>query len=142
MNEFTSPLSALGGAGIGWFTPYVSFLKQPLTRLPGGNPGEAAAHVIDIVTQLVIEAVGKIVPIMSQAMARAAATFGQSIVEAIPVCVQIAVEHGQKILAELAVLLSSTGTRDMAVREESAAQPITLIPATIGPDQAPPARRC
>jgi hypothetical protein len=33
-----SPLSTLGGAGLGWLTPFVSFLEEPLNQLRG-NPG-------------------------------------------------------------------------------------------------------
>ncbi|MCT2582347.1 WXG100 family type VII secretion target [Actinophytocola gossypii] len=69
--------------------------------------GEVVAQVVDIVTRLVAEAVGKIVPIMTQAVAAAPATFGQSIVAAIPQCVGIAVDYGQRILGKLAALLAS-----------------------------------
>jgi uncharacterized protein YukE len=177
LGSAASPLSALGGAGLGWFTQFVSFLEEPLGQLRG-NPGsvsssaqgfdgagqqvaslarsyrqstgtetsdwsgsaasayrnsgaqhadgiaalgqasttvasaiagagEVVAQAIEIVTQLVTEAVAKIIPIMTQAVAAAPATFGQSIAAAIPQCVQIAVEYGQKILEKLAALLAS-----------------------------------
>lgn len=177
LGSSSSPLSALGGAGLGWFTPYVSFLEQPLSQLRG-NPGsvssssqdfhgagqdisalarsyrestgaqtsgwsgqaasdyrgagarsadgiealgqasttvasaiagagEVVAQAVEAVTQLITEALGKIIPIMSKAVAEAPATFGQSIAVAIPECVAIAVEYGQKILAKLAALLAS-----------------------------------
>jgi hypothetical protein len=44
---------------------------------------------------------------MTQAMARAAETFGQSVVEAIPPCVGIAVEYAARIAAKLAALVAS-----------------------------------
>ncbi|ALG08636.1 WXG100 family type VII secretion target [Kibdelosporangium phytohabitans] len=173
----SSPLSALSGAGLGWFTPYVSFLAEPFNQLRG-NPGsvssgaqdfqdagqrvsslassyrdstgsqtgtwtgssasayrdagsqhadgisalgqagttvagaiaaagEVVGQVIEVITQLATEAIGQIVPIMTQAVAAAPSTFGQSIVAAIPQCVQIAVDCGQKILGKLAALLAS-----------------------------------
>ncbi|MFJ8910887.1 hypothetical protein [Amycolatopsis sp. NPDC102389] len=69
--------------------------------------GEVVAQAVDIVTRLITEAVGKIVPIMTRAIAAAPATFGASIAEAIPECVAIAVEHGGRIAAKLAELLAS-----------------------------------
>jgi uncharacterized protein YukE len=171
------PLSALDSAGIGFLTPMISFIEEPLEQLRG-NPdavssgsgefdgagrgatsvaeeyrssagtqtsewsgqaaadyqqtgtelidgilsiaetsltqakalmgaGEVVAQVVDTVTRLVTEAVGKIVPIMSEAIAAAPATFGQSIAAAIPQCVQIAVDYGGQIATKLAGLLSS-----------------------------------
>ena len=172
-----SPLSALAGAGLDWFTPFVAFLEEPLDQLRGdpgpvtssardfggagqeitalarsyrdatgaqtsgwsggaaadyrdagarhadgiaalgqasgtvasaiAGAGEVVGQAVEAVTQLIAEAAGKIIPIMSEAVAAAPATFGQSIAEAIPVCVQIAVEYGQKILAKLGALLAS-----------------------------------
>ncbi|WP_394618133.1 hypothetical protein JNUCC0626_03235 [Lentzea sp. JNUCC 0626] len=69
--------------------------------------GEVVAQVVAEVTRLITEAVGKIVPIMTQALATAAATFGQSVAMAIPQCVQIAVECGGRIAAKLGELLAS-----------------------------------
>jgi len=69
--------------------------------------GQLVAQAIAEVTELIAEAVGQIVPIMTQAMARAGETFGQSVVEAIPPCVGIAVEYAAKIAAKLAALLAS-----------------------------------
>ncbi|MET9231638.1 hypothetical protein [Lentzea sp. NPDC003310] len=69
--------------------------------------GEVVAQVVAEVTRLITEAVGKIVPIMTQAIASAAVTFGQSIAVAIPQCVQIAVECGGQIAAKLGELLAS-----------------------------------
>ncbi|WP_434443006.1 WXG100 family type VII secretion target [Lentzea sp. E54] len=171
------PLQALDSAGVGFLTPMVSFLEEPLNQLRG-NPdgvqrgagefqdagkaattlaedyqrksgsetsgwtgesaesyaktgqelvdgvlsvaetaltnatalikaGEVVAQVVAEVTRLITEAVGKIVPIMTQAIAAAAATFGQSIAVAIPQCVQIAVECGVQIAAKLGELLAS-----------------------------------
>ncbi|UVS78767.1 hypothetical protein Actkin_02503 [Actinokineospora sp. UTMC 2448] len=68
---------------------------------------EVVAQVVGIVSGLVAEAVGRMAPIMSQAVAAAPVTFGQSIVAAIPQCVQIAVDYGQRIAGKLAALLSS-----------------------------------
>ncbi|ONI75134.1 hypothetical protein ALI144C_41030 [Actinosynnema sp. ALI-1.44] len=177
LGSSTSPLSSLSGAGLGWFTPYVSFLEEPFNQLRG-NPGsvssgaqefqdagqsvsslassyrdatgsqtgtwtgsaassyrdtgsqaadgisalgeagstvagaiaaagEVVGQAVEAITALATEAIGKIVPIMTQAVAAAPSTFGQSIVAAIPQCVQIAVDCGQKILAKLAALLTS-----------------------------------
>ncbi|MFD4668990.1 hypothetical protein ACFWNN_04595 [Lentzea sp. NPDC058450] len=171
------PLQALDGAGVGFLTPMISFLEEPLGQL-SGNPdavqqgaaefqnagkaataladdygakagqetdswtgasaddyaktgkelidgvlsvaetaltnasalikaGEVVAQVVAEVTRLITEAVGKIVPIMTQALAAAAATFGQSVAVAIPQCVQIAVECGGQIAAKLGELLAS-----------------------------------
>lgn len=173
----TSPMSGLDSAGLGWLTPFISFLEEPLNQLRG-NPGpvesgsgeydragqdvtaaadtyrkstvketedwsggagegyretgsqyadgltalgegsstvasaltgagEVVAQVVQIVTGIVAEAVGKIVPIMTEAVAQAAVTFGASIAAAIPQCVQIAVEAGGQIAGKLAALLSS-----------------------------------
>ncbi|WP_232285349.1 WXG100 family type VII secretion target [Saccharomonospora xinjiangensis] len=69
--------------------------------------GEVVAQVADIVTRLITEAVGKIVPIMTEATAAAPATFGMSIAQAIPQCVAIAVDYAGQIAAKLAALLAS-----------------------------------
>ncbi|CAM3186867.1 hypothetical protein SAXI111661_21855 [Saccharomonospora xinjiangensis] len=69
--------------------------------------GEVVAQVADIVTRLITEAVGKIVPIMTEAIAAAPATFGMSIAQAIPQCVAIAVDYAGQIAAKLAALLAS-----------------------------------
>ncbi|MGB3438387.1 MAG: hypothetical protein WBA97_06495 [Actinophytocola sp.] len=69
--------------------------------------GQVVAQAIAEVTQLIAEAVAQIVPIMTQAVARAGETFGQSVVEAIPPCVGIAVEYALRIAAKLAALLAS-----------------------------------
>jgi uncharacterized protein YukE len=69
--------------------------------------GQVVAQAIAEVTELIAEAVAQIVPIMTQAMARAGETFGQSVVEAIPPCVGIAVEYAMRIAAKLAALLAS-----------------------------------
>jgi uncharacterized protein YukE len=69
--------------------------------------GQVVAQAIAEVTELIAEAVAQIVPIMTQAMARAGETFGQSVVEAIPPCVGIAVEYALRIAAKLAALVAS-----------------------------------
>lgn len=69
--------------------------------------GQVVAQAIAEVTELIAEAVAQIVPIMTQAVARAGETFGQSIVEAIPPCVGIAVEYALRIAAKLAALMAS-----------------------------------
>ncbi|MGB3444785.1 MAG: hypothetical protein WBA97_39110 [Actinophytocola sp.] len=69
--------------------------------------GQVVAQAIAEVTELIAEAVSQIVPIMTQAIARAGETFGQSVVEAIPPCVAIAVEYALRIAAKLAALLAS-----------------------------------
>lgn len=173
-----NPLSGLAAAGLAWFTPFVSFLGEPLTQLQGGNAasvtsgaqdfgtagqdiagvagsyraatgaqtshwsgaaasdyrdagaqhadgiaglgqgsttvgsaiigaGQVVAQAIAEVTELIAEAVAQIVPIMTQAVARAPETFGQSVVEAIPPCVGIAVEYALRIAAKLAALVAS-----------------------------------
>lgn len=171
------PLQALDSAGVGFLTPMISFLEEPLNQLRGNpdgvqqgagefeNAGKAAttlagdyrdkaasetsgwsgqsatdyaktgkelvdgvlsvaetaltnatamikagqvvAQVVAEVTRLITEAIGKIVPIMTQAIAAAPATFGQSIAVAIPQCVQIAVDCGVQIAAKLGELLAS-----------------------------------
>jgi uncharacterized protein YukE len=69
--------------------------------------GQVVAQAIAEVTELIAEAVAQIVPIMTQAVARAGETFGQSVVEAIPPCVGIAVEYALRIAAKLAALVAS-----------------------------------
>ncbi|TDP95008.1 WXG100 family type VII secretion target [Labedaea rhizosphaerae] len=69
--------------------------------------GEVVGQAVDIITQLGGEAIGQIVPIMSQAVAAAPLTGGQSIAAAIPQCVAIATNYGQQMLAKLAALLAS-----------------------------------
>ncbi len=69
--------------------------------------GQVVAQAIAEVTELIAEAVAQIVPIMTQAIARAGETFGQSVVEAIPPCVGIAVEYALRIAAKLAALVAS-----------------------------------
>ncbi len=69
--------------------------------------GQVVAQAIAEVTELIAEAVAQIVPILTQAMARAGETFGQSVVEAIPPCVGIAVEYALRIAAKLAALMAS-----------------------------------
>lgn len=172
-----SPLSTLDSSGMGFLTPMVSFLDEPLGQLRG-NPGsvsssagefdgaakdaqgvageykstagsqtsqwsgqaktdytktgtelidgilsiaetsltsaksmigagEVISQVVTTVTQLIGEAVGKIVPIMSKAIAEAPATFGQSIAAAIPQCVGIATDYAGRIAGKLGALLSS-----------------------------------
>lgn len=171
------PLQALDSAGVGFLTPMISFLEEPLNQLKGDpdgvqqgagdlgkasesatsvaqdyqdraksetsgwsgqsatdyakagmelvdgvlsvaetalgtataliKAGEVVAQVVAEVTRLITEAVGQIVPIMTQAIAMAAATFGGSIAEAIPRCVQIAVDYGARIAAKLGELLAS-----------------------------------
>jgi hypothetical protein len=69
--------------------------------------GQVVAQAIAEITELIAEAVAQIVPIMTQAVARAGETFGQSVVEAIPPCVGIAVEYALRIAAKLAALVAS-----------------------------------
>ncbi|MCG8918119.1 hypothetical protein L6E12_20260 [Actinokineospora sp. PR83] len=69
--------------------------------------GQVVAQAIAEVTELIAEAVAQIVPILTQAIARAGETFGQSVVEAIPPCVGIAVEYALRIAAKLAALVAS-----------------------------------
>jgi hypothetical protein len=69
--------------------------------------GQVVAQAVAEVTELIAEAVAQIVPIMTQAVARAGETFGQSVVEAIPPCVGIAVEYALRIAAKLAALVAS-----------------------------------
>jgi len=69
--------------------------------------GQVVAQAIAEVTELIAEAVSEIVPIMTQAIARAGETFGQSVVEAIPPCVGIAVTYALRIAAKLAALVAS-----------------------------------
>jgi hypothetical protein len=69
--------------------------------------GQVVAQAIAEVTELIAEAVSEIVPIMTQAVARAGETFGQSVVEAIPPCVGIAVTYALRIAAKLAALVAS-----------------------------------
>jgi hypothetical protein len=69
--------------------------------------GQVVAQAISDITELIGEAVAQIVPIMTQAIARAQQTMGESVVEAIPPCVGIAVEYAMKIMAKLAALMAS-----------------------------------
>lgn len=171
------PLSVLDSSGMGFLTPMVSFLEEPLGQLRGDpssvssgagefneagqngtavaeeyratageqtsewsgqaatdylskgieladgilsiaetsltsakalmGAGEVVAQVAGTVTQLITEATGKIVPIMSEAIAAAPATFGQSIAAAIPQCVQIATDYAGRIAGKMGELLSS-----------------------------------
>ncbi|MFD8495216.1 hypothetical protein [Amycolatopsis sp. NPDC059657] len=70
--------------------------------------GQVVARVTELVTGLITEAAGKIIPIMTQAVAAAPATFGASVAAAIPQIVQIAVEYGQKIAEKMGTLLASS----------------------------------
>lgn len=171
------PLQGLDSAGVGFLTPMISFLEEPLNQLKGDpdgvqqgagdfekaskaatslaqdyqdkagsetsgwsgqsatdyaktgkelvdgvlsvaetaltnataliKAGQVVAQVVAEVTRLITEAVGKIVPIMTEAIAAAPVTFGQSIAVAIPQCVQIAVDCGVQIAAKLGELLAS-----------------------------------
>ncbi|GAA4428940.1 WXG100 family type VII secretion target [Actinokineospora soli] len=87
----------------------LSALGEGSSTVAGAISGaaEVVGQVVGIVTGLVAEAIGRIVPIMTQAVAAAPVTFGQSIAAAIPQCVQIAVDYGQRIAGQLAALLSS-----------------------------------
>jgi hypothetical protein len=178
LGSTSDPLSGLASAGLGWFTPLVSFLSDGLGQLQGGNPasvtsgsqdfsgagqnitslagsygdsttaqtanwtgtaatdyrtagaqhatgvaglgtasttvgssiigaGQVVAQAISEITELISEAVAQIVPILTQAVARAQQTMGESIVEAIPPCVGIAVEYALRIASKLAALLAS-----------------------------------
>ncbi|HEX6361077.1 hypothetical protein [Actinophytocola sp.] len=177
INSTGSPLSTLDSSGMGFLTPMVSFLDEPLNQLRGDpspvssganefdgaarngtavaeeyrstasgqtsewsgqaasdylskgteladgilsiaetalttakgliGAGQAVAKTVADVTTLINEAVGRIVPIMSKAIAEAPMTFGQSIAAAIPECVGIAVECAGKIAGKMAELLSS-----------------------------------
>jgi hypothetical protein len=177
INSTGSPLSTLDSSGMGFLTPMVSFLDEPLNQLRGDpspvasgandfdgagqsgsavaeeyrstasgqtsewsgqaasdylskgteladgilsiaetalttakgliGAGQAVAKTVADVTMLINEAVGRIVPIMSKAIAEAPMTFGQSIAVAIPECVGIAVECAGKIAGKMAELLSS-----------------------------------
>lgn len=69
--------------------------------------GQVVAQAIAEITELIAEAVSQIVPIMTQAIARAGETFGESVVEAIPPCVGIAVEYAVRIAGKLAALVAS-----------------------------------
>ncbi|MER7084084.1 hypothetical protein ABT308_38480, partial [Saccharopolyspora kobensis] len=69
--------------------------------------GEAAAKALQEVTTLITEATGRIIVILNQAMAAAAATFGASVAAAIPQAVQVAAEYGGRIVAVMQQLLSS-----------------------------------
>jgi uncharacterized protein YukE len=69
--------------------------------------GQVVAEAISEITELISEAVAQIVPILTQAVARAQQTMGESIVEAIPPCVGIAVEYALRIASKLAALLAS-----------------------------------
>ncbi|OLF07014.1 hypothetical protein BLA60_29615 [Actinophytocola xinjiangensis] len=68
---------------------------------------QVVAQAIAEITELIAQAVAQIVPILTQAIARAGETFGQSVVEAIPPCVGIAVEYALRIAAKLAALVAS-----------------------------------
>jgi hypothetical protein len=178
LGSTADPLSGLASAGLGWFTPLVSFLSDGLSQLQGGNAasvtsgsqdfgtggqnltdlagsfgnsvntqtsswtgaaatdyrntgaqaangvaglgaastttgsaiigaGQVVAQAISDITELIGEAVAQIVPILTQAVARASQTFGESVVEAIPPCVGIAVEYALRIASKLAALLAS-----------------------------------
>lgn len=172
-----SPLAALDSSGMGFLTPMVSFLEEPLGELRGDpssvtsgagefdragqdgtavaeeyrstaagqtsewsgqagqdylnkgieladgilsiaetsltsakamiGAGEVVATAVAEVTRLINEAVGQIVPIMSQAIAAAPVTFGQSIAAAIPECVAIAANYAGQIAAKMGELLLS-----------------------------------
>ncbi|EHR61639.1 WXG100 family type VII secretion target [Saccharomonospora cyanea] len=69
--------------------------------------GEVVAQAIERITEEITKAVGRIVPIMTEAIAAAPLTGGASIAKAIPECVAIAAEHGGVIAAQLAALLAS-----------------------------------
>jgi uncharacterized protein YukE len=68
--------------------------------------GGAVAQTIQGVRQDITEAVGQMLPIMTQARARAAATYGASVAEGLTLCVRIAEEYGRRIAARMRDLLS------------------------------------
>ena len=76
--------------------------------------GQVVAQAIAEVTELIAEAVAQIVPIMTQAMARAGETFGQSVVEAIPPCVGIAVTYAAADRREAGGAARQRGQPDQA----------------------------
>ncbi|HEX7302635.1 hypothetical protein [Lentzea sp.] len=98
--------------------------------------GEVVARVAAEVGRLVTEAVGTIVPIMTQAIASAAVTFGQSIAAAIPRCVQIAVECGTQVAATLGELLASSENLVKLVEGAQAVLKIVKQAVSVIGDQA------
>jgi uncharacterized protein YukE len=69
--------------------------------------GEEVVKALTEVTRLIGEAVGKMVPVMADGIARAPLTMGASIVEAITTCVGIATEYGGKIATVMGELLAN-----------------------------------
>ncbi|SEP51230.1 hypothetical protein [Amycolatopsis saalfeldensis] len=70
--------------------------------------GEVVGKAQAEVGGLISEAVGQIIPLMTQAVAAAPATFGASIAAAIPQAVTIATQYGGQIAQKLGVLLSDS----------------------------------
>lgn len=107
--------------------------------------GQVVAQAIAEITELIAEAVAQIVPIMTQAIARAGETFGQSVVEAIPPCVGIAVEYALRIAAKLAALVASGDNLlklvqgGMAVVDLIQTALSSISQQSISPDSEPPA---
>ena len=73
-----------------------------------GTASTALASAGSEVGGLISEAVGQIIPLMTQAVAAAPATFGASIAAAIPQAVTIATQYGGQIAQKLGMLLSDS----------------------------------
>lgn len=69
--------------------------------------GEEVVKALTEIVRLIGEAVGKMVPIMADGIARAPMTMGASIGEAIGACVAIATEYGGKISTVMGNLLAN-----------------------------------
>lgn len=69
--------------------------------------GEEVVKALNEIIRLIGEAVGKMVPVMADGIARAPLTMGASIGEAIGQCVGIATEYGGKIAGVMANLLAN-----------------------------------
>lgn len=94
-NTMTAGISAIGQAG--------TAVASAAT-----GAGAAVSQTTQQVSQLISEVAGKIITTLTQAFASAQATFGASIVAAIPRVVQTAVQYGQQILGTMRTLLSSS----------------------------------
>lgn len=90
-------------------TDGINAIGQASTGLSGAVSGavDAVAGTQQAVTELIGEAITKITPILTQAVAAAQPTFGASIMAAIPQIVQIAEQYGQQIAEKMQTLLSS-----------------------------------
>lgn len=87
----------------------IATLGQAASTVSGAvsAAGTTVAQTAQGIRQDITDAVREMLPIMTEAKARASATNGVSVAEAIPSCVRIAANYGRRIVARMRALLSN-----------------------------------